>query len=96
MLLLGEVAAHADPPQTDRADNHCRRALTLAEELGMRPLVAHCHLGLATVYQRVGRREEAHAELVAAIELYRTMEMTFWLEKAEAAVAEGTQRRGGS
>jgi hypothetical protein len=61
--------------------------LLLAEELGMRLLAAHCHLGLGTLYQKVGRTEEAQAELTTAAEMYRAMEMTFWLAKAEAALA---------
>jgi uncharacterized protein HemY len=54
----------------------------------MRPLQAHCHLGLGNLYLKSGRLGEAHAELSAAIELYRAMDMTFWLLQAEAALAE--------
>jgi uncharacterized protein HemY len=54
----------------------------------MRPLVAHCHLGLGTLYVTTGQREQAHSELSAAIDLYRAMEMTFWLPQAEAALAQ--------
>jgi hypothetical protein len=54
----------------------------------MRPLQAHCHLGLGTLYAKVGRREQARAELSAAIKLYRAMDMTFWLPQAEAALAK--------
>jgi hypothetical protein len=60
----------------------------MAKELGMRPLLAHCHLGLGTLYDEIGRRELAHAELSAAIELYRAMEMTFWLPQAETALGQ--------
>ena len=67
---------------------HYQQALTLANELGMRPLVAHCHLGLGNLYLKSGRRDEARTELSAAIELYRAMEMTFWLPEAERALAE--------
>jgi hypothetical protein len=55
---------------------------------GMRPLVAHCHRGLGILYAKVGRREQAHAELSAAIALYHAMDMTFWLPQAEAAQAQ--------
>jgi hypothetical protein len=88
LRLLGEIAAHADPPDSDQAEIHYCQALALAEELGMRPLVAHCHLGLGTLDQKIGRDEAAQAELTTAAELYRAMEMTFWLEKAEAALAQ--------
>jgi hypothetical protein len=54
----------------------------------MRPLTAHCHLGLGTLYAKVGRQEEARAELSTAIDLYRAMDMTFWLPQAEAALAQ--------
>jgi len=87
LRLLGEIAAHQAPPEIEPAKNHYRQALALAEELGMRPLVAHCHLGLGTLYAKIGRPEPARAELSAAIELYRSMEVTFWLPQAEAALA---------
>jgi len=54
----------------------------------MRPLVAHCHLGLGTLYARTGRPEPARAALTTAIDLYRAMDMTFWLPQAEAALAQ--------
>src|SRR5262249_11991342 len=84
--LLGTIAAHADQPDADQAESYYRQALSLADELGMRPLVAHCDLGLGTLYQKIGRDERAQAELTTAADMYRTMEMTFWLEKAEAAL----------
>jgi hypothetical protein len=55
----------------------------------MRPLQAHCHLGLGTLYAQIGRREQAQAELSTAIDLYHAMEMTFWLPQAEAALVQG-------
>jgi hypothetical protein len=54
----------------------------------MRPLVAHCHLDLGTLCAMIGRHAEARAELAAAIEFYRPMDMTFWLLQAEAVLAE--------
>jgi tetratricopeptide (TPR) repeat protein len=86
--LLGEVARHREPPDIDQATAHYQQALTLAEEVGMRPLQAHCHLGLGTLYAKIGQREQACAELSAAIDLYRAMDMTFWLPQAEAARAQ--------
>jgi tetratricopeptide (TPR) repeat protein len=88
LYQLGVVQAHADPPNTEQAETHYRQALALAEELGMRPLMAHCHLGLGKLYADIGRRAEAHAELSTAIDLYRAMEMTFWLPQAEVALAQ--------
>jgi tetratricopeptide (TPR) repeat protein len=88
LRLLGEIAAHQAPPEIAPAEHHYRQALALAEALGMRPLQAHCHLGLGTLYATIGCRDEARAELSTAIELFRSMEMTFWLQQAEAALAE--------
>jgi tetratricopeptide (TPR) repeat protein len=86
--LLGEGAIHCDPPDVDQATTHYRQALALAEELSMRPLQAHCHLGLGTRYAKTGQWEQAHAELSAAIGLYRAVEMTLWLPQTEAALAQ--------
>ena len=88
LRLLGDIAARREPPESEQAGEYYRQALALAEELGMRPLVAHCHLGLGTLYGRLGRIEPARAELTAAIELYRAMDMTFWLPQAEATLAQ--------
>ena len=61
-------------PPGDRAGAlHYRQALALADELGMRPLVAHCHLGLGMLYAKTGQPEQARAELSTAIALYRAM-----------------------
>ena len=54
----------------------------------MRPLQAHCHLSLGTLYAKMDQRELARAELSTAIDLYRAMAMTFWLPEAEAARAQ--------
>ena len=85
---LGAVHAHADPPDAAQAEAHYQQALALAEELGMRPLVAHCHLGLGTLYATTGQRQQARATLNTAIDLYRAMDMTFWLPQAEAVLAQ--------
>jgi class 3 adenylate cyclase/tetratricopeptide (TPR) repeat protein len=88
LRLLGDIAARHEPPESNRAGDYYRQALALAEELGMRPLVAHCHLGLGKLYATVGRQDEARAELSTAIDLYKAMEMTFWLPQAEATLAK--------
>jgi tetratricopeptide (TPR) repeat protein len=85
---LGVVQAHAAPPDVAQAEAHYRQALALAEALGMRPLIAHCHHGLGRLYCQTGRDEEARTALTAAIDLYRAMEMIFWLPQAEAALAQ--------
>jgi tetratricopeptide (TPR) repeat protein len=88
LRLFGEIAARREPPERDQAeDNYCQ-GLALAEELGMRPLQAHCHHGLGTLYATVGQRAQARTALTTAIELYRAMDMTLWLPQAEAALAQ--------
>jgi predicted ATPase/class 3 adenylate cyclase len=81
LCLAGDVAltAGAGDPEP-----HYREALALAGELGMRPLVAHCHLGLGKLYRRTNNRERAREHLTTATTMYREMGMTYWLEKAEA------------
>ena len=56
----------------------------------MRPLVAHCHLGLSKLYRCTGKREQAHEHLTTATTVYREMGMTYWLEKAEKELGQFT------
>jgi tetratricopeptide (TPR) repeat protein len=88
LWLLGESTARQASPEVEPAAGHYHQALALAEELGMRPLQAHCHRGLGTLYATTGQREQARATLSTAIELYRAMDMTFWLPQAEAVLAQ--------
>jgi tetratricopeptide (TPR) repeat protein len=88
LYQLGAVQAYADPPDAEQAVAYYQQALALAEKLGMRPLQAHCHHGLGTLYATAGQTEQARVELSSAIELYRAMDMTFWLPQAEAALAQ--------
>jgi tetratricopeptide (TPR) repeat protein len=93
LRFLGDIAAQREPPEVAEADASYSQALALADELGMRPLLAHCHLSLGTLYARMGQRQQARTELAAAIDLYRVMEMTFWLPQAEAALAHVREGR---
>jgi tetratricopeptide (TPR) repeat protein len=81
--LLGDVAAHPDQFDAGRGETHYREALAIAEGLWMRPLAAHCHLGLGKVYRRTGQRDQARDHLAVAATMYRDMGMTYWLEQAE-------------
>jgi len=88
LRLLGNIAARREPLENEPAEAHYRQALALAEELGMRPLQAHCHLSLGTLYGTTDQREQARTALSAAIALYRAMDMTCWLPQAEGALAQ--------
>jgi class 3 adenylate cyclase/tetratricopeptide (TPR) repeat protein len=88
LRLLGDIHAQRQSPDIAQAEAHYRQALTLAEELGMRPLQAHCHRGLGRLYAVIGQREQARAELSTAIAMYQAMEMTFWLPQTEAALEQ--------
>jgi tetratricopeptide (TPR) repeat protein len=83
LRLLGEIAAHSAPLEAEKAEAYYRQAIALAEELGMRPLVAHCHLGLGKLYRRAGKSEQADSHLTTAATMYREMKMSFWLEQVE-------------
>jgi tetratricopeptide (TPR) repeat protein len=86
LRLLAEVAARRDPPEVERAETFYRGALALADELGMRPLAAHGHLGLGILYRTAQRAGPARREILAAMELFRSMEMAFWLVGAEGVL----------
>ncbi len=86
LRLLGEIAAQAEPCTLESAADHYSRALTRADELGMRPLVAHCHFGLGKLGCRTGDRAEAAEHLSTAARMYREMDMRSWLAQAETAL----------
>ena len=88
LRLLGEIAAHCEPLDVDQAIAYYNQALTLAEELGMRPLQAHCHRGLGTLYAQTGQQEQACVALATALDFYRAMDMMFWLPETEATLAQ--------
>jgi class 3 adenylate cyclase/tetratricopeptide (TPR) repeat protein len=88
LRLLGEIAASREPPAAEQAEDHYRQALSIVHELELRPLQAHCHLGLGKLYRRVGRSDEARAELATAVAMLREMGMMFWLPEAERELAQ--------
>ena len=87
--LLGDIATHPDRFDAERGEVHYREALALAEPRGMRPLVAHCHLGLGALHGRAGRVADSKSHLALAEDMYRQMAMTFWLERASEARGVG-------
>jgi tetratricopeptide (TPR) repeat protein len=88
LRLYGEIAAQRTPLEVEPAAAAYQQAIALAEELGMRPLTAHCHRGLGTLYAAIGQCEQARIALATALEMYRAMDMTFWLPETEAALAQ--------
>jgi class 3 adenylate cyclase/tetratricopeptide (TPR) repeat protein len=86
--LLGDIVTHRDRFDAECGEAHYRQALALAGPRGMRPLVAHCHLGLGKLYRRTGKREQARDHLTTAATMYREMDMRFWLEQTEAESME--------
>ena len=89
--------SHEAPGVPNRLSNpqaFFREGAALGEcpQLGMRPLQAHCHHGLGTLYARRGQWEQARTELGAALDLYQAMDMTFWLPQVEAVLAQAKER----
>ena len=84
LWLLGEIAARGEPEAMEGAARRYREALALATELGMRPLVAGCHLGLGRLYRHRGKWQNGKEHLFTATTMYREMSMRVGLEQAEA------------
>jgi len=80
LCLAGDVASAGC---AEDAPGYYRDALALAGGLGMRPLVAHSHLGLGKLYRRTGKWQEAEEHIATAAAMFREMDMRFWLERAE-------------
>jgi class 3 adenylate cyclase/tetratricopeptide (TPR) repeat protein len=77
LQLQGDIATHSESFDAETGEAHFRQALALAEPRGMRPVVAHCHLGLSKLYRYVGKHEKADEYFTAARTLYREMDMHF-------------------
>ena len=86
--LLGDLAAHDTPPHTESVTAYYQQALALAEELGMRPLCARCHLSLGLFYYKHAYPEPARVALSTAVAMFHAMEIRLWLSQAEAALAQ--------
>jgi tetratricopeptide (TPR) repeat protein len=86
LWLLGELAARESPGEVGAAADRFSQALALVDTVGMRPLVAHCHLGLGKLYRRTGDRQQAHEHLTTATTMYREMDMRFYLDQGEAEI----------
>ena len=82
--LLGEVAAAQTPSLVEEAEAAYREALSMGEDMGMRPLMARCHLGLGSLYQRSGQGGRAGSELAEAREGFAALGMSSWLDRTEA------------
>jgi tetratricopeptide (TPR) repeat protein len=83
---LAEIDSHREPANIEGAEASYRKAMTLSGELGMRPLLAHCHFSFGKLYVRTGKCQEAREHLMSATVMYRDMDMQFWLQQAEAEV----------
>jgi class 3 adenylate cyclase/tetratricopeptide (TPR) repeat protein len=79
--LLGDIASHPDAFDAETGAAHYRQALAIAKQHGMRPLIAHCNLGLGQLYGRMGKPERARENLTAATTMYRDVDMDFRLER---------------
>jgi len=84
LRILGEILSHQAPPEVKQAEAAYREGLALASELGMRPLLAHCHVGLGALYHQMGRLDEARSALSVAIQMYHSMDMEFWLARVQS------------
>jgi tetratricopeptide (TPR) repeat protein len=88
LRLLGEIMAGGDALNAKAASDHYMAALSLAAELCMRPLAAHCHFGLGKLHRSMRDYEQAQRHLTIASAMYREMGMTYWTEQAEAELRQ--------
>jgi class 3 adenylate cyclase len=79
--LLGDLDSRDDAGSLGEAEENYRRALSIAEELRMQPVIAHAKMGLGRVMRLRGDRERAEEYLVAAFMLFRSMDVPFWVRR---------------
>jgi DNA-binding winged helix-turn-helix (wHTH) protein/tetratricopeptide (TPR) repeat protein len=73
LQLVADTAAHHLQFNFEASERSYRAALALAEPRSMRPLVAHCHHGLAKLYVRAGDRRNGQEHATTAMTMYRDM-----------------------
>jgi hypothetical protein len=87
LRLQAEILMRQEPLNAETAGERLREALALTTELGMRPEIARCRLGLARLHCRIGGIAAGAEHLAAAVALFRELGATFWAERAEAEVS---------
>jgi tetratricopeptide (TPR) repeat protein len=88
LRLLGDINTKVNPPEIDKAENCYVEAIAIAEEFGLRPLLAHSHVGLGKLYWQTDNLHKAKEHLTDGVTMMRDMQMGRWLEKAEAELKE--------
>ena len=84
LVVLGRIAAESKPADANASSSSYVRGIALAEELGVRPFVALCHLGLGRLHRQTGEEAKAQEHLVAAATMFREMDMPYYLKQAES------------
>ena len=82
LRVLGDIATHSDLTNGNSAESSYQSALALTEKHGMRPLQAHCHLGLGRLYQQQKNESQGQQFINTAATMYRDLGMTSWEERA--------------
>ena len=88
LRTLAEIVAVGDPLDANAAGEAYAASLALAEALGMRPLIAHLHLGLGKLYRRTRQYQKAEEQTATATTMFRELGMPYWLEQAERTLIE--------
>jgi DNA-binding SARP family transcriptional activator len=86
LRLLGEVSASAGSSTATDVERYYGEAMKLASALGMRPLLARCHLELGTFLVRAGDATRAREHLTTAAASYGDLDMDASRARAEAAL----------
>jgi len=90
LSLLADIDSHPDRFNPERGETRYREAMTAAEAQGLRPILAHCHLGLGRLFSRIGKQQAANDHVTIAATMYRDMDMRFWLGETEALMRESS------
>ena len=81
--LLGDIYASYSLPKADKAIDYYNQAISLANELQMKPLIAQCNRSLGLLYKGNQNYEKASPYLAHAVQLFSDMEMNQWVVRAE-------------
>jgi class 3 adenylate cyclase/tetratricopeptide (TPR) repeat protein len=78
-----------------RAENHFRRAIEVAREIGAKNILAQANMGMGLISLEMNEIGKAEGHLSEAVDLFRWCEAEIYLKQAEAALASCRERSSG-
>jgi len=86
-IVLGRILGRTDHPQNDKAEEAFLKGIKIFEELKLKLHYAPGYYYLGELYAGTGQKDKALETLKWAEDIFREMEMDFWLAKTQDLLA---------